>query len=77
MNHIPVNLAVEDELSEAVLRRLLTEANRGFIVGTVYGRSGYGYLRRTIAGWNRAAKGVPTVVLTDLDNEECAPWVAR
>jgi len=73
MNLIPVNLAVEDELSEAVLRRLLTEANRGFIVGTVYGRSGYGYLRRTIAGWNRAAKRVPTVVLTDLDNEECAP----
>jgi hypothetical protein len=73
MTHIPVNLAVEDELSEAVLRRLLADAKRGFTAGTVYGRNGYGYLRRTIAGWNRAAKGIPFIVLADLDNEECAP----
>ena len=73
MISIPVNLAIEDELSEAVLRRLLRDARRGYSVGTAYGRSGNGYLRRTIAGWNRAARGIPFVVLTDLDNADCPP----
>jgi hypothetical protein len=73
MSSLPVHLAIEDELSEAVLRRLLAETNRGYTIGTAYGRSGYGYLRKTIGGWNHAAKGVPFVVLTDLDDAECAP----
>lgn len=63
MRTIPVHLAVEDELSEAVLRRLLEHANRGYAVGVTFGRSGYGYLRNSIGGWNRAARGVPFVVL--------------
>ena len=45
MSAIPVNLAVEDDLSEAVLKRLLMHTARGFAIGTVYGHSGYGYLR--------------------------------
>ena len=68
---IPVHLAVEDALSEAVLKRLLTHTNREYAVGTVYGRNGYGYLRSTIAGWNRAARGTPFIVLTDLDRFPC------
>ena len=71
MSTIPVHLAVEDELSEAVLRRLLKHTHRGYAVGTVYGRSGYGYLRSSIAGWNKAARGVPFVILTDLDRHPC------
>lgn len=70
---IPVNLATEDELSEAVLRRLLRHARRGYSVGNAYGRGGFGYLRKTIIGWNRAARGVPFIVLTDLDNCVCPP----
>jgi hypothetical protein len=71
MRTIPVHLAVEDELSEAVLRRVLKHANRGYAVGITFGRSGYGYLRNSIGGWNRAARGVPFVVLTDLDTYPC------
>lgn len=70
MNPIPVNLATEDELSEAVLIRLLTFVGR-YAIGTPYRRGGYGYLRRTIHGWNQAAGGVPFIVLTDLDRCEC------
>jgi hypothetical protein len=73
MSSIPVNLAVEDALSEAVLRRLLADAGRGYAVGTAYGRSGNGYLRRTTTGWNRAARSVPFVLLTDLDDADCPP----
>jgi len=71
MSSIPVNLAVEDELSEAVLRRLLKHADRGYSIGTAYRRGGYGYLKRTIGGWNQAARSVPFVVLTDLDDAVC------
>lgn len=71
MTVIPINLAVEDSLSEAVLRHLLKHANRGYIIGTAYGKSGNGYLRKTVMGWNSAAKGKPFVVLTDLDILPC------
>lgn len=71
MTVIPINLSTEDELSEAVLRRLLEHVGHGFSIGSAYGRSGNGYLRKTIDGWNRAAKGIPFVVLTDLDTEVC------
>jgi hypothetical protein len=71
MNPIPVNLAIEDELSETVLRRIIAHTGRGYAIGTAYGRGGFGYLKRTIHGWNRAAAGVPFVLLTDLDELEC------
>jgi len=70
MPPIPINLATEDELSEVVLFKILAVTNR-YAVGTQYRRGGYGYLRRTVLGWNRAAKGVPFVVLTDLDTANC------
>jgi len=82
MTVIPINLAIEDDLSEAVLRRLLDHADREYFVGTAYGRSGSGYLRRTVNGWNRAAQGTPFAVLTDLDQFPCATelvetWLSR
>ena len=70
MTVIPVNLATEDELSEVTMVRILAEINR-YAVGTAYRRGGFGYLRRTIHGWNRAARSIPFVVLTDLDNRAC------
>ncbi len=70
MTPIPVNLATEDELSEVTLFKILAGIDR-YAVGTAYRRGGFGYLRRTICGWNSAAKGIPFVVLTDLDTLEC------
>ncbi len=70
MPPIPINFATEDELSEVVLFRMLKRVNR-YAVGTAYRRGGFGYLRRTIHGWNRAAQGVPFIVLTDLDIHPC------
>jgi len=70
MTLIPLSLATEDELSEAILYRLLTNVDR-YAIGTAYRRGGFGYLRRTINGWNRAARGIPFMVLTDLDTGEC------
>ncbi len=79
---IPVNIGVEDELSEAVLRQLLGYLNRAFAIGVAYRRGGNGYLRRNIVGWNEAARGKPFILLTDLDNQPCASgliadWLSR
>lgn len=71
MNPIPINVAVEDLLSESVSNRLIRESGGKFSMGTTFGRSGYGYLRKTIRGWNAAARSRPIFVLTDLDDEEC------
>lgn len=71
MSVIPINLGIEDELSEAVLRRLLRFVGRGYEIGVAYRRGGFGYLRRTVSGWNRAAQSIPFVVLTDLDHHTC------
>jgi hypothetical protein len=70
MSPIPINLAVEDELSETVLHRILHGVGR-FAIGPTYRRGGFGYLRKTIHGWNEAAKGTPFLVLTDLDKYVC------
>ncbi len=70
---IPIQLAVEDDLSEAVLRKILSESGRPFAIGTCYIGRGFGYLRKMIRGFNNAAKGTPFLVLTDLDSIECPP----
>ena len=67
---IPTNLAVEDDLSEAILRKILHDM---YAVGDCYLRGGFGYLKKNIAGFNNAAKSMPFLVLTDLDLCECAP----
>ena len=71
MSPIPINLAVEDDLSEWVLRVLIDYVNREYSIGTTYGRNGFGYLRKTVRGWNTAARGIPFVLLTDLDKATC------
>jgi hypothetical protein len=71
MTDIPINLAVEDDLSEAVLKEMLKQSQRPFSVGTCLKHRGYGYLKKILPGINHAAKGSPYLVLTDLDKTEC------
>ena len=72
MSPIPVHLAVEDDLSEAVIRKLLFDTGRSYAIGTVFGRGGYGYLRSRVKTWNAAAAaGTPILLLTDLDQLPC------
>jgi hypothetical protein len=64
---------VEDELSEAVAHRLLAVSRRRYAVRTCHSRGGFGYLKRQIRGFNKAARGTPFLVLTDLDKSPCPP----
>lgn len=68
----PINLAVEDMLSEQMLRALLKQCGRDYEVGAVYRKGGYGYLKTKLSGFNQAAKGMPYLMLTDLDYQPCA-----
>lgn len=78
---ILIRLAVEDALSEAILRRVLAERPVQYVVGAVHGKGGAGYLKKQTKAFNRAASVYPFVLLTDLDDHECPPglvseWLA-
>lgn len=71
MTDIPINLVFEDVLSEAVLKQMLKQSQRPFSVGNCLNQRGYGKIKKVISGLNHAAKGMPYLVLTDLDNAVC------
>jgi len=79
---IPINLAYEDDLSLEMLLRILKSpgvlsSEKGFSVGKCFPGRGYGFLKRNISGFNKASKGMPYLILTDLDKKECAPLLIR
>lgn len=76
MNNIAVNLICEDALSHAVLRRLLAESG-AFSVGVSHTSGGFGWIKKKINSFNQVAKGMPYIILTDLDEEECPPVLLR
>ncbi len=73
---IPIHLVVEDDLSDAVLRKILRESSNNFAVGSSFGKCGYGYIKQKVHAFNNAAKGTPFLVLSDLE-AECAPTQAE
>jgi len=67
-----VNIAVEGNLDEAVLKKVL--ASVGIEVAYVYGKRGKDHLRANIKRYNQAARHERWVVLVDLNNDaECPP----
>lgn len=80
-------IAVEDDLSDAVVRRLLNHVRGGFQVHARYPLaafphlhpelSGYGYLKANVRAFNTAAAATPHLLLTDLDVANCAPELVQ
>ena len=69
---VTISAAVEGDVDEAVVRRLILEA--GAQPGSVYGKNGKAALRAKINGYNNAARHAPWFVLVDLNGDaECAP----
>ena len=68
---IPIHMAVEDALSEVVLRRALASRPMRYEIGAVYSQGGFGYLKKKTVAFNNAAKACPFVLLTDLDQHGC------
>ncbi|MBN2313839.1 MAG: hypothetical protein JXM79_07905 [Sedimentisphaerales bacterium] len=77
MSDIVINLVFEDSLSGAVLRKLLLNAKQDYAIGFSHNSGGFGWIRKRIEGFNNAAKGMPYLILTDLDRSECPPSLLR
>jgi len=71
MTTVDINLIVEDTLSEALLVQVLVQSKSNLKVATTLGLEGFGYIKRTINGFNKTAGGMPYLVLTDLDEYSC------
>ncbi len=68
---IPIALATEDELSEAMALRLISELKRPHHVMHKLGLRGSGYLRSKMGNWCQMADRQIMMVLTDLDRANC------
>jgi hypothetical protein len=77
MPEIYMNLVFEDALSGAVARKILAGSRQRYSVGVPYNAGGFGWIKQRIGGFNKAAKGMPYFVLTDLDTSECPPVLIR
>jgi len=73
---VHIRMAVEDALSETVLRRVLAGrvlADRPvqYEIGVVYNKGGSDCLRKKAGAFNNMAKAGPFLLLTDLDQHSC------
>lgn len=78
----PIAIATEDELSEAIALRLLSELTSPHYITLRLRRGGFGYLRSRMDSWRDMAKQQVMIVLTDLDRANCVvdfrdEWLAN
>ncbi len=75
-------LAVEDELSAAVMCKHVQATGRGFVITRIMNARGCGQLKAGMEKFRTACHVLPHVVLTDLDQYLCPPaliaaWKAK
>ncbi|MBI2771613.1 MAG: hypothetical protein HYX47_18455 [Burkholderiales bacterium] len=66
-------LVVEDELSEAILKKILFSENPNLGINAVRLTNGFGQIKKNLRAYNSLARIRPVIVLTDQDNVACAP----
>ena len=70
------SLAVEGDLDAVVAARIVALAGGG--IHNIYGKRGKSLLRRSVIGYNEAAKFSPWLFLVDLDHDfDCAPLLRK
>ncbi len=70
-------IATEDELSEAVAKRLAADVAPSLAVTHTLRRNGFGYLKSKMANWCQMALHQPVFLLTDLDRLACPAELLR
>ena len=70
---LEIALVVEHALSLAAMERMLASAGRGYTVKIPLVTRGAGTIKKSIAKYRQASHVLPHVVLTDLDQLDCAP----
>lgn len=74
---IEIAIATEDALTETLAEILLQQSGLPFRITQKFRRQGFGYLKGKISEFNQIARWHPVLVLTDLDQGECAPRLRR
>ena len=72
MKNIFITIAVEDILSELIVKKILYYIDKNIIVTKCLRKGGDGYLKSKINNFNQAAKTTPFLVLADQDRG-CPP----
>lgn len=72
---LEVALVVEDVLSLVVMEKVLTHTGRGYKVVRTMVERGVDNIRQSIAKYRNASNALAHVVLTDLDNAPCPPFL--
>jgi hypothetical protein len=67
----PIAIATEDQLSEAIVIRLISEISTPHYITFKLGKRGGGYLRSKMNSWCQMAQQQIVAVLTDLDRANC------
>jgi len=73
MNPVYLTVAVEDSLTEAIVRKTLAAFPGKYEVHNCLLARGFGPLKNKIRNYNQAARKLPFLVVTDLDDAPCAP----
>jgi hypothetical protein len=78
---LPITLATEDELSEAIALRILADFLT-IMIGTSLRQNGNGYLRSRMRSFCEIAHHSPVLIVTDLDTQACpatlrTDWLRR
>jgi hypothetical protein len=68
---LSIAVVVEDELSLAVVSRVVAESGRPFEVTRRLVERGFGNIKRSVLKYRQASHVIPHVVLTDLDRATC------
>lgn len=68
-----IAVIVEDELSGAVMRRLIAATGRNFVIDRMINARGHGQIKSGIGKFRTSSYALPHVVLTDLDRYPCPP----
>jgi len=66
-----IHIAVEDELSQAVLTKTVNKTRKDLSVSQILRKNGFGYLKKNIVAFNLFSANFPIIVLTDLDTKPC------
>lgn len=72
-----IALVAEDELSMAVMERVVLSSGRPFVIARRLMERGFGNIKRSVQKYRQASYVLPHVVLTDLDNADCPASLRR
>lgn len=74
---LEIALVVEDVLSLSVMEKVMAHTERGYTVVRPLVERGVDNIRKSIAKYRNASHVLAHVVLTDLDNAPCAPFLRQ